>query len=151
MHEFIRNSWIEHLNLPIQSGSNAVLAQMNRRYTVEQLRGLFGGLDDAGFRDFDTHIIVGFPGETNEDFRQTVALVLEIKPRYVLLSKYLESPRAPSAQLPGKVSDGEARQRMDEASRRFVEAGIICNWEGSDLAKERLRRLNSINANIDEG
>lgn len=148
MEAFIRDGWIAHLNLPIQSGSDAVLTRMNRRYSVAQLRMLFDGLNRIGFRDFDTHVIVGFPGETDDDFRQTVSLLLDIGPRYVLLSRYLESPRAPSAGLPDKVGGAEAQRRMEEAGRRFIEAGIICNWEGSELVKDRLRRMNGANIEI---
>lgn len=142
MNAFIRTGWIEHLNLPVQSGSDRVLKQMQRQYTRSQLLQLFGRLRELSFTRFDTHVIVGFPGETDEDFEQTLSLILEIRPQYVLLSKFLETPRAPAALLADKIPEAVVWQRVEKASHRFLMAGIICNWEGSDLGEERLRRLN---------
>ncbi len=139
--EFIRDGWIRHLNLPIQSASDSVLAAMNRGYVQTDLDRLFSALNDAGFRRFDTHVIVGFPGETEADFDRTVEWILRHRPQYVLLSRFLESPAAPAAALPNKVPPAAVDARVARAQQAFADAGILCNWEGSEMIKERLRRL----------
>jgi tRNA A37 methylthiotransferase MiaB len=133
---------IKHLNLPIQSGSDHVLKRMNRPYTVADIDAMFSFLKSKNFTAFDTHLIMGFPGERDEDVEATVAFILKHRPQYVLLSKYMESLNAPSARLDGKVPAETAKRRIVDAERRFKAAGIICNSDESDLSKERLRKIN---------
>ena len=138
----LHDGWICHLNLPIQSASDRVLKLMNRVHTRKDLERTFSMLGEIGFRDFDTHIIVGFPGETDEDFEETVSFILRYRPRYVLISKFFEARNAPAARLPGKVGAEAMQRRIKRAQCAFQEAGILCNWEGGELIRERLRRLN---------
>lgn len=138
----IRAGWVCHLNLPIQSASDRVLDLMRRRYTRADLESIAAALRGAGFRQFDTHLIVGFPGEREEDHRQTMEFILAWRPRYVLISRYFETRGAPASALPDKVDADTAGQRVAEAGRAFREAGILCNAEGGEVAQERLRRLN---------
>lgn len=68
-----------HIHLPVQSGSNRILSEMNRRYTREKYLGLVEDIRAAveGV-ELTTDIIVGFPGETEEDFEETLALVRQV-------------------------------------------------------------------------
>lgn len=132
---------LKHLNLPIQSASNRILSLMNRLYNKRDIETVFDMLQREGFCDFDTHIIVGFPGETEEDVRETVELLLRYKPRYVLASAYMEAPRAPSAAIPDKVSAKVIKARLGEISEILCAEGIICNPEQSALSKERIVKL----------
>ncbi len=83
----------KQLHLPFQSGSNEILRRMNRHYTAESYRTL---IQDARQKMPDitlsSDIIVGFPGETEQDFAQTLALVDEV--RFDLLFTFLYSPRS---------------------------------------------------------
>lgn len=80
------------IHLPIQSGSNAVLAKMNRKYTVERYYEIIDyiktRLPDCGIT---TDIMVGFPGESDDDFRQTVEVVKKV--RYAGAFTFVYSPR----------------------------------------------------------
>lgn len=82
-----------NLHLPVQSGSNRILAEMNRKYNVEQYLSL---IDYAKKKipemTFSSDIIVGFPGETPEDFEQTLELVREVG--YVQLFTFIYSKRS---------------------------------------------------------
>lgn len=142
LRDLVRDGWICHLNLPVQSASDRILKMMNRLYARKDLERIFAMLNEVGFRDFDTHVIVGFPGETEEDFLETVSVVLRYRLKYVLLSMFFEATNAPAARLPAKVSGDVMLHRVERARRAFQEAGIICNWEGSELFRERLERLN---------
>jgi len=137
---FLHNGDIRHLNLPIQSASASILKSMNRPYTRDDIDKSFGLLNSIGFTEFDTHIIVGFPGETEEDFEETVQFILRHRPRYVLSSGFMESPAAAASRLPHKVDEETKRQRLHNAGARLRSVNIICNVDG-DTA-DRLRRLN---------
>ncbi|MEG0542256.1 MAG: tRNA (N6-isopentenyl adenosine(37)-C2)-methylthiotransferase MiaB, partial [Angelakisella sp.] len=82
-----------HLHLPVQCGSNRILSEMNRRYTTEQYYEL---IDYARQRmpdiDLSSDIIVGFPGETYEDFAQTLALIKQVA--YTTLYTFIYSRRS---------------------------------------------------------
>ncbi|MBC7907744.1 MAG: radical SAM protein [Rhodospirillaceae bacterium] len=138
----IRTGHIHHLNLPIQSANDRVLKLMARQYSKAQIEHCFGRLNQLGFTEFDTHVIVGFPGETDEEFEETVDFLLTYRPKHVLLSQFMDCEDAAAGRLPGKVTPEIMRRRSDMAEARLREAGILCNNEGSELIQERLRRLN---------
>lgn len=97
-----------HLHLPFQSGSNRILKQMNRRYTKEEYLEL---IDYAKKRipdvSFTSDVIVGFPGETYEDFKETVDLVKKVG--FTSLFTFIYSPRegTPAAKMPDPISRKE--------------------------------------------
>lgn len=97
-----------HLHLPVQSGNNRILKEMNRHYTREHYLELIkyakNVIPDV---DITTDIIVGFPGETYEEFLDTVSLVKEV--RYGSMFTFIFSPRkgTPASQMPDPVSKAE--------------------------------------------
>lgn len=95
---------VEHAHLPVQSGSNRILKLMHRGYTrerflqiVDKLRRVQPGIG------LSTDIIVGFPGETDEDFEQTVSLLREVEFDQVFLFKYSPRRDTPAAAMPDQV------------------------------------------------
>lgn len=102
-----------HLHLPVQSGSNEILARMNRRYSAEEYLSL---IHYAKTRipemTYSSDIIVGFPGETEEDFRCTEALVREVE--YMQLFTFIYSRRTGTvaAGLPDPTPRQEKTQRI---------------------------------------
>ena len=83
----------KNLHLPVQSGSDRILVQMNRKYDTAQYLGLIDyARKTIPQMTFSSDIIVGFPGETEEDFEQTVALVRRV--RYVQLFTFIFSKRS---------------------------------------------------------
>ena len=104
----------KHLHLPVQCGSNRILQQMNRRYTVEQYLDL---IEYARARvpgiTFSSDIIVGFPGETEEDFCQTLELIQKVG--YMQLFTFIYSKRegTKAALLPDPTPRKEKTDRME--------------------------------------
>ena len=103
----------EHLHLPVQSGSNRVLAAMNRAYTrehylekVARLRRCLPGVS------LSTDIIVGFPGETEADFQETLTLAQEATFQQAFCFKYSPRPQTRAASLPDQVTEEVKAERL---------------------------------------
>ena len=103
-----------HIHLPVQSGSSTLLKKMNRRYTKESYLALVDKIRKA-MPDISitTDIIVGFPGETEEDLLDTIDVVR--KARYDSAFTFLYSKRSgtPAAKMPDQVPDQVAHERFD--------------------------------------
>jgi tRNA-2-methylthio-N6-dimethylallyladenosine synthase len=102
------------LHLPVQSGSDAVLAAMNRRYTAEHYRELVRKLRDVRPDiALSTDIIVGFPGETQKDFDDTARLVDEIGYHQVFTFIYSKREGTPAAKIEDNTPHEVIQQRFD--------------------------------------
>ena len=108
----------KHIHLPVQSGSDRLLQQMNRHYTAQQYREL---IDYAREKipgvTFSSDIIVGFPGETEEDFQKTLELVEDIG--YMQLFTFIYSKRegTSAAKMEDPITRAEKTERMDRLLR----------------------------------
>lgn len=103
----------EHIHLPVQSGSSRILEVMNRRYTREHYLELVDKLR-ARVPDIaiTTDIIVGFPGETEEDFEETLSLVREVRFDAAYTFAYSKRSHTKAASLPGQLSRAEKSERL---------------------------------------
>ena len=105
----------KHLHLPVQSGSSDVLRRMNRRYTIDKYLGI---VDMIRSRDPDfsltTDIIVGFPDETDEEFRATLDVIKNVKYDNIYSFIYSKRTGTKAAEMPDGTSDEEKGQRMRE-------------------------------------
>jgi tRNA-2-methylthio-N6-dimethylallyladenosine synthase len=144
MVAFLKQGYICHMQLPIQSGSDRMLRLMKRPYAAADIEMIFGLLNEVGFAEFETHIIFGFPGETDDDVEHTMQFILRHRPRYVLASGYMESAGMPSARLPGKVDSGTIQRRLKSAGMRMRNAQILCNTDDCELSTARFRRMNRV-------
>lgn len=97
-----------HLHLPVQSGNNRILKEMNRHYTREHYLDLIKyAREKIPNVDITTDIIVGFPGETYDEFLDTVSLVKEVKYGSMFTFIYSARKGTPAAELPDPVSKKE--------------------------------------------
>lgn len=105
----------EHLHLPVQSGSSRILKRMKRGYTREHYLGLVSRLRAAipGL-SLTTDIIVGFPGEREDDFHRTMTLVETCRFDGAFTFVFSSRPGTEAAELPGRVPDKTLSRRMDE-------------------------------------
>ncbi|HWZ95767.1 MAG TPA: tRNA (N6-isopentenyl adenosine(37)-C2)-methylthiotransferase MiaB [Opitutaceae bacterium] len=102
----------EYVHLPMQSGSDRILRAMNRPYTRDRYLEIVAALR-AVRPDiyFSTDIIVGFPGETDEDFAQTRELLEAVNCDMAYIFKYSIRTGTPAAEMPGQVPDETKEQR----------------------------------------
>ena len=101
------------LHLPVQSGSDRVLAAMNRRHTADDYRRVIEQLRDARPDiAFSSDFIVGFPGESEKDFAATLDLACEITYAQAYSFKYSPRPGTPAAMMPDQVPDAVKAERL---------------------------------------
>ena len=129
----------KHLHLPLQSGSEEILKRMNRKYTpAEYLATVEKARRDCGQMAISTDIIVGFPGETDEDFRATMAVAEQV--RFVRTHVFEFSPRAPTAaaEMSGQVPKKIRQQRSQEIRKL---GSMLAKQHQEDLIGRELRVL----------
>ena len=102
-----------HIHLPVQSGSNRILKRMNRKYSREQYLDKVAKLRDTCPQiAITSDMIVGFPGETDGDFEQTLELVKTVEYDGLFAFQYSDRPYAPAAKLPDKISESVKSKRL---------------------------------------
>ena len=111
-----------HVHLPLQSGSDRILRQMNRHYDrskyLDIVRKLRASSDDM---ELTTDIIVGFPGETEEDFRETLEMVDRVGYASAFTFKYSPRKGTPAARMPFQIDEevkAERLTRLNELQKR---------------------------------
>ncbi|RLF61672.1 MAG: hypothetical protein DRN16_03350 [Thermoplasmata archaeon] len=129
------------LDIPIQSGSNKILYAMKRNYTNEEFKMIV-----AAFRkkypdmNFSTDVLVGFPGETDEDYGKTVNVVTDVKPDVVNIYQYTKRPFAsagdtdvPSWKVKNRAVEMEqlADKLQDKSNETWV------GWRGTAIVSEK--------------
>jgi tRNA-2-methylthio-N6-dimethylallyladenosine synthase len=103
-----------HVHLPVQSGSDRVLRRMIRRYTrAEYLARVASLLDARPGVTLSTDVIVGFPGETAEDFEATLSLVRAVGFTSLFGFKYSPRPHTPALKLGDDVPEAEKQRRLE--------------------------------------
>lgn len=103
-----------HLHLPVQSGSTEILKKMNRRYTKEQYLELVEKIRKAvPDISLTTDIIVGFPGETEEDFEETLDVVRKVRYDSAFTFIYSKRTGTPAAVMENQIPDAVVKERFD--------------------------------------
>ena len=111
-----------HLHLPVQSGSTKILEKMNRRYTKEQYLALVRRLREAvPDISITTDIIVGFPGETEEDFQETLDVVRKVRYDSAFTFIYSKRTGTPAAVMENQVPENVIRHRFDRLLKEVQE------------------------------
>lgn len=104
---------VNHLHLPVQSGSNKILTLMRRRYTIEEYKERIYKLREVRLNiSITSDFIVGFPGETEHDFEATMNLVKEINFDTSFSFIYSPRPRTSASKLPDNISLIEKKHRL---------------------------------------
>ncbi len=138
-----------HLHIPLQSGSDAVLRRMKRNYTIAQFRDIVDKLrTQIPEVAITTDIMVGFPGETEEDFLQTMELARQASFSKIHVFQYSRRAGTRAAKFPDQIPPAEKEER----SKRLIHAGealserFHCSFIGEevDVLVEQLQENQAI-------
>ncbi len=123
------------LHLPFQAGSNRILSLMKRGYTkefyLERIHRLKEAVPDIAL---STDVIVGFPGETDEDFEHTLDVVARVRFEQIFSFKFSPRPGTPASEMKDQVPDEVKTRRMSEllALQKSIMSDIAKSYEGTE-------------------
>ena len=126
-----------HIHLPLQSGSSELLKKMNRHYTKESYLALCDKLyDQIPDLSLTTDIIVGFPGETDKDFEETLDVVSKVRFDSAFTFIYSKRTGTPAASMQDQVPDEVVKQRFDTLLKLVQETGAERSrrWQGRTMS-----------------
>jgi len=142
LKSFENDKVFKFLHVPVQSGSDKVLHEMKRGHTAGTFRDVVKRFRSKFPRfTISTDIIVGFPGETKQDFQSTVELITETRPDVVNLSKYSQRPGTPAAeriQIPVAEVKNRSKELFDLINKIALENNQEwIGWSGMVLFDEQ--------------
>ena len=121
---------VSHLHLPVQRGSNAILAAMKRNHTIDvyinQINKLKAIRPDI---HLSSDFIIGFPGETDQDFQDTLNLAKELNFDHSYSFIYSKRPGTPAAELPDDVSFTTKKARLAEFQKVIIDSTLAKTHE----------------------
>jgi len=118
-------SRIAHMAIPTQSGSDRVLTLMKRGNTAAGAKAALVSLRQAApGLQMSTHVLVGFPGETDEDFQQTIDLLGAARFNRIDVFAYSDRPGTPASTMPSRVANRVVASRIRQVRREFP--GVVC-------------------------
>lgn len=144
--EVMKNSTkiCNHLHLPVQCGSSRLLKIMNRHYTKEQYLTLVDKIKEAIPNiSLTTDIIVGFPGETEEDFQETLDVVRKVRYESAYTFIYSKRSGTPAAKMEDQIPEDVIKDRFDRLLKEIQEiSGEICGRDTGKVEKVLVEEVN---------
>ncbi len=131
------------LHIPVQSGNDDVLKSMKRRYSADDFRRIISRFRDAmPDMTISTDIICGFPGETEEQFNDSVELVRKIKPDVLNISRFWPRPGTAAEKMEGQMHGNVTKERSKKLQKEFEKIALERNkawtgWKGPVLIDEK--------------
>ena len=107
------------IHLPVQSGSDAILKAMNRKHSVADYVALAEAFNRIPLFTLSTDLIVGFPGETERDFQDTLEVLRKTRPTVCNITRFVARPNTPAYNMPGAVPDEVKHQRSAALAEAF--------------------------------
>ena len=137
INAFKRDKFYKFLHIPIQSGNNTVLQDMNRCHTVEDFKSIISRFkEEIPEISISTDVIVGYPTEDDEAFSDTLRLIKDIRPDFLHISKYMHRPGTISSDL-----DEIGHEKMKNRSKAL-------NYLKSQIALEKNLELVGTNQHV---
>ncbi len=140
----------EFYHIPLQSGNDQILHEMNRQYSVQEWKDTVVAIRDSfSNATIATDIIVGYPGETDVQFLDTIELIQDVKPTVVNISKYGDRPNTKASMSDEKVDTFVKKERSRSltklVNRLLLEANsAMLGWTGRVLITEPASRGGSL-------
>jgi tRNA-2-methylthio-N6-dimethylallyladenosine synthase len=129
---------VSHLHLPVQSGSDRILAQMKRKHTVLEYKSIINQLKEVRPDiSMSSDFIIGFPGETDADFEATMNLIAEVGFDHSFSFIYSERPGTPAASLPDDVPMETKKTRLALLQQRI-------NQQAQDISRKMVGSVQRI-------
>ncbi len=143
----------KHIHLPVQSGSTDILAKMNRRYTKEQYLELVDRIRQAMPNvSITTDIIVGFPGETEEDFSETLDIVKKVGYDQAYTFIYSKRTGTPAADMDNQIPEAVVKDRFNQLLKTVNEISYERVGRFENVIKDVLvEEINHQDANLVTG
>ena len=134
----------KHLHLPVQSGSTRILEKMNRRYTKEKYLELVDKIKtEVPDISLTTDIIVGFPGETEEDFLETMDVVKKVRYDSAFTFIYSKRTGTPAAAMEEQVPEDVVKDRFDRLLKEVQEISAeVCSVHTGTVQKVLVESVN---------
>jgi len=129
------------LHLPLQSGCDRVLADMGRRYEVDDFLEVANAFRKKYDITLSTDVICGYPTESDEDFKETLKVLEKIEPDVLNVSRFWPRPHTKAAELK-QLPGSKTKERSRKANKLFKKIGLKRNkkwvgWEGEALTSQR--------------
>ena len=141
------------LHVPVQSGDDDVLRRMRRRYTVDDFQRIVTEFREAfSSLSLSTDIICGFPGETKEQFKESLRLIEEVEPDVLNISRFWPRPGTDAAEMQGQLHGRETKMRSRRLTQLWRKISLErgqrwIGWEGKVLIDEHGRNGTVIGRN----
>ena len=141
------------IHIPIQAGNDQILQAMRRRYTVQDFKKVVTDLraviPEIGI---STDIICGFPGETPEQFQDSLDLVQWLRPDVLNINRFWERPGTDAAKMPNRLHGRDKKERSREMTRLWKEVAVDVGkrwigWEGDILVTEHGKQGTKVGRN----
>lgn len=132
--------FMPHFHIPLQSGSDVILQKMGRRYTAEFFADKVAQVRAAMPRTFfGVDVIVGFPGETEALFEQTVALLEQVRPAFLHVFPYSARPNTAAAKMEDQIAVGVKKERVARLNQ--LSDKLLSEFTQKELARGGLSVL----------
>ncbi len=143
----------KHLHLPVQSGSTRILEKMNRRYTKEQYLKLVEKIKEAvPDISLTTDIIVGFPGETEEDFLETMDVVRKVQYDSAFTFIYSKRSGTPAAVMENQIPEAVIKDRFDRLLKEVQDiSSKVCSVHTGTTQEVLVEALNDHDTSLVTG
>lgn len=143
----------KHLHLPVQSGSSRILEKMNRRYTKEKYLDLVEKIKTAvPDISLTTDIIVGFPGETEEDFQETLDVVRKVRYDSAFTFIYSKRTGTPAAAMEDQVPEDVVKDRFNRLLKEVQEISAeVCKVHTGTVQKALVESVNDHDSHLVTG
>jgi len=144
--EVMKNPKIfKFLHIPVQAGNNEVLKAMKRGHTVETFKDIVNAFrKDMPELTISTDIIVGYPGETEEQFENTLRLVEEVQPDVINIARFAPRPGTTAATMPNQIHGNIKKERSRKLTELHKKVSAERNkkwlgWEGEVIVDEKVK------------